>query len=223
MERRRTSLAVPMQRLHRAEIGLPNELAADVQAIEAERTEEGKDVLAVGHSRIRGQAGRMMSLLLRQPFAERMLPKDFAAGPMNGENHEFVPVGDRKIVMIASRRARASRQCFAKRNCGGEKDPFPPYDRSGVTATKDFGLPADVRPVRLVPGQRRIAAGRFPRGQRPAPLPPVLHRFTSGGRLRSVCGGCQQEGNDGELKGTWRQHRNPRRRGKCEALRDRSA
>ena len=109
MKRRRASLAVAVQRLHRSEVGFPDQLAVQVEAIEPERAKLHKEMLAVGHGRVRRQAARVVTLLVRQRLAQRLLPEDLAAGPVDRQGHKLVAVRDGKIVVIARCRARPRR------------------------------------------------------------------------------------------------------------------
>ena len=106
----RASLAVAVQRLHRPEVGFPNDFAFEVEAIQPERAKDDKQLLAVGHRRVRGQAARLMPLLVRQRLAELRLPDDLAAGPVDRQGDELVAMRDGQIVVIARRRARPGGQ-----------------------------------------------------------------------------------------------------------------
>src|SRR4029450_4392031 len=98
-----------------------------------------------------------MTLFEWQGLAQRHLPDDLAAGPVNGQGNELLPVRHRQIVVVPRRGAWLGWQSGADRNRGCQIDSLAPDDWRRVAAARNRRLPADVGPFPLVPCEGRIA------------------------------------------------------------------
>jgi hypothetical protein len=111
-------------------------------------------------------------------------------------------MSDRKVIVIARRRAGVRRKRISESNGGGEKDAVVPDNGGRMAETRDFRLPADVRPIGFIPNQRGIADRRRACRERSAPLRPVVQRIRA-----PVVGKChfrQEHGKAREKKmGAW--------------------
>ena len=171
----------PHAQLH-AEVLLPDERALEVVAVHAARPEEGVDVLAVGHGRVRGEAAvRVVPALVRHRRLRGALPEDLAGLAVEAEHVELVlhlrpapppgpmprpppggPGGAGAGGAAACRSARLDR--------GRQEDEIAPHDGARVPEARDVRLPADV--LGRAPGDRRVPDGH-PVGGGAAPVRPV--------------------------------------------------
>ena len=115
--------------LHVAEIGFPQEIAVQVQAIDAARAEGGDQVLAVGDRRVGGPTAGDVGALVRRLAAHRSLPHDTSIVAADGEHHELEAPQGRDVVVCAGGLAAGGADLFAVGHGGGEKDPVAPDNR----------------------------------------------------------------------------------------------
>ena len=115
---------------------------------------------------------------------------------------------DRQIIVIARCLAGAWRQRVSNRYRGRQENVVVPDDGGRMAAAGNFRLPADVFPFGFVPVERRIGVRRYARGQRPAPLGPVVGRngVAAVGRFGGQRAGCQKSDESCEASKTQNQH-----------------
>ena len=124
-----------------AEVFLPDERPVHVVGVEAERLEEGEDMLAVGRRgarRPRTVVG--MARLVRLRLARRALPGDLAGAAIDRVHDEAMCLSRRDA---AARRVRRSAGC-GRGNRGQHEEPVAPDDGRRGSAPGNLDLPANI-------------------------------------------------------------------------------
>src|SRR5262249_22302389 len=166
---RRTAFAVAVLAVHLAEVFFPNELAVEVETIQAIRAERRKDVFAVADRRRRREASSYVAGFVRRSVMHSFLPENLPALAAHGQHGEFVASGPIQIV-VRARPNEPRLDGIAVRNRGGQKDAVATDDRRGMALTRECRLPADV--LGLAPFNRGLRIRSNAAGKRAAPLRP---------------------------------------------------
>ena len=191
MEHGRTAFAVRVERLHPAEVLLPFQLALEIEAIKAARTEEGVKPLAVGDGRIGSEAAGLVTALVRPLFAQDFLPQNSSVPAADGEHDELMAMRDRHAVVNAGRIVIDRLLRLADGHCGQDVNRIAEDDGRGMAFARQRNFPADI--VGLAPVDGRIGVRRDAIGQRPAPLRPVAQRLRAGTNARVTAKSRERE------------------------------
>ncbi len=168
----RDALAMSVLGLHLAEFFVPHQLAIKVQAIEPVRSEECKQMLAIGNGRVGRQAGGEMTAFVRKLSVQDLLPQNLAVSAANGEHHELVSMRHRSAVVCAFGLAVTGWECFSEGCRRSQENPVLPDDGRRVAQAGQRRLPTDV--LFFAPLERRISVGCDAGSERPTPLRPIV-------------------------------------------------
>src|SRR5688572_15677415 len=114
---------------------------------------------------------------------------------------------DRKVIVIARRRAGARGKRLAESNGGREKDEVVPDAWGRMAEARNCRLPTDARSIAFIPNRRRITVRRGACREWSAPLRPVIQRLAV-----PVVGKRQwrpKHGNGRQTKSSQGQHARP--------------
>ncbi len=138
---------------HAAERDLPLRRAVDVERVDAARLEIRVHLLAVGRHRRRGVGVLPVPIVVHRPVVGGALPRDAAGLRVDGEHLERVRVVDvdgvgvdvagLQVVAEVDRRLAAGDLFTLDRR--RQEDAIAPDDRRRMAASRNLGLPLDVR------------------------------------------------------------------------------